>query len=195
MATNNYLGGSSTVAMKNCKECGKEVSSNAKECPHCGAPQPRQVGIAGILGTLFVGYIVYAVATHEGAQSAQPSSSFADVSPAPSAAPEPPPLEVQSWRCEKEYGYIFVTGEVKNVSSRKLENVTAVGEFRTTSGELVKSEDALLEYNPIMPGQSSPFKAGGTENPVATKCNLAFKYLLGGGEIAYTLKEKGSPKK
>jgi hypothetical protein len=139
---------------------------------------------------LFVGYVVYSVASHEGAH---PTSSVADVSPA-AATPELPPLEVQSWRCDTEYGYIFVTGEVKNVSSRKLENVTAVGEFRTSSGELVKSEEALLQYNPIMPGQSSPFKAGGTENPQATKCNLAFKYLLGGGEIAYTLKQKGKPK-
>ncbi len=25
------------MALKNCKECGKEVSSQAKKCPHCGA--------------------------------------------------------------------------------------------------------------------------------------------------------------
>jgi len=25
------------MAMKNCKECGKEISSKAKQCPHCGA--------------------------------------------------------------------------------------------------------------------------------------------------------------
>jgi hypothetical protein len=26
------------MALKNCKECGKEVSTKAKECPSCGAP-------------------------------------------------------------------------------------------------------------------------------------------------------------
>ncbi len=26
------------MALKECKDCGKEVSTNAKTCPHCGAP-------------------------------------------------------------------------------------------------------------------------------------------------------------
>ncbi len=26
--------------LKVCKECGKEVSKNAKVCPHCGEPKP-----------------------------------------------------------------------------------------------------------------------------------------------------------
>ncbi len=98
-----------------------------------------------------------------------------------------PPLEVQSWRCTKEYDFVFVVGEVKNVSGRRLENVLAVGEFRTSSGELVKTEDALLDYNPILSGQTSPFKAGGTDNPEIKGCNLSFRYLLG-GRIDYTTK-------
>ena len=98
-----------------------------------------------------------------------------------------PPLEVQSWRCTKEYDYVFVIGEVKNVSDRRLENVLAVGEFRTSSGELVKAEDALLDYNPILAGQTSPFKAGGTDNPEIKRCNLSFRYLLG-GSIGYAMK-------
>lgn len=28
------------MALKNCKECGKEVSSSAKKCPHCGVKNP-----------------------------------------------------------------------------------------------------------------------------------------------------------
>ena len=41
------------------------------------------------------------------------------------------PLEVKSWRCEKEYGYVFVHGEVRNVSGGRLEHVVAIGTFRT----------------------------------------------------------------
>ena len=26
------------MALKDCKECGKEVSDKAVKCPHCGAP-------------------------------------------------------------------------------------------------------------------------------------------------------------
>ena len=28
------------MAMSNCKECGKEVSTKAKACPHCGISKP-----------------------------------------------------------------------------------------------------------------------------------------------------------
>lgn len=38
-----------------CKECGKEISSEAKACPGCGAPPPK-VGMSGMAkGLIFVG--------------------------------------------------------------------------------------------------------------------------------------------
>lgn len=91
-----------------------------------------------------------------------------------------PPLQILSWRCDKEHDYVFVRGEVKNISSQIIKNVTAVAEFRTKNGTFVKSEDALIKYNPILPGQTSPFEVGGTDNPEIEKCNVAFKDLLGG---------------
>jgi hypothetical protein len=51
------------MAMSKCKECGKEISTKADKCPHCGAPQkPKQYGcgtlilvvfIIGIFGSIF----------------------------------------------------------------------------------------------------------------------------------------------
>jgi hypothetical protein len=90
-----------------------------------------------------------------------------------------PDLEVLSRRCEKEYSYVFVRGEVRNLSGQKLENVMVVGEFRTSDGRIVKTSDALLDYNPIMPGQTSPFSAGTTDNPEIKRCNISFRYLFG----------------
>jgi hypothetical protein len=89
------------------------------------------------------------------------------------------PLEVLSWRCEKEHSYVFVRGEVRNLSGQRLENVMVVGGFRTSDGKLVKITDALLDYNPIMPGQTSPFSAGTTDNPEIKRCGISFKYLFG----------------
>lgn len=89
-------------------------------------------------------------------------------------------LEVLSFRCSEEYGYSTVEGEVRNLTSEKLENVTAVGEFRTAGGDLVTTASAIIEYNPLMPGQRSPFKAMTTHNPLSVKCGVEFKYLLGG---------------
>jgi hypothetical protein len=30
------------MALQKCKECGKEISSDAKTCPQCGKPQPKR---------------------------------------------------------------------------------------------------------------------------------------------------------
>ncbi len=68
---------------------------------------------------------------------------------------------------------------MRNSTSQPLENVKAVGTFRTTDGTFVKSEDALIKFNPLLPGQVSPFKVGGTDNPAIKKCEVSFKTIWG----------------
>lgn len=51
------------MALSKCKECGKEISTKADRCPHCGAPQkPKQYGcgtlillvlVVGIFASIF----------------------------------------------------------------------------------------------------------------------------------------------
>lgn len=94
-------------------------------------------------------------------------------------------LELLAWRCTKEDGFTFVRGDVKNISSRSLDNVEVVGEFRTKSGVLVKTASALLTYNPILPSQTSPFTAGTSDNPRIIRCRIGFRTLLG-ERISYT---------
>lgn len=97
-------------------------------------------------------------------------------------------LELLSYRCYKEYGYFHITGQVKNISDKSIENVTAVGTTLTEDGQFVNSSEALTEYNPIMAGQTSPFTVMMTLNPVMSKCQVEFKELMGG-----TLKTKVAP--
>ena len=154
-------------------------------------PSHKSIGVIGWVGIGLLGLLIVGMLNSpdkSGRSSADSTSSTQSSADIPTA-PEPTPLEVQSWRCDKESGFIFVRGEVKNISSGKLENVIAVAEFRTKDGELVKAEDALVDYNPIMPGQKSPFSAGGTDNPSIRSCQVAFKYL-GGGSIPYIEKKK-----
>lgn len=43
------------MALKKCKECGKEVSTKADLCPNCGAKQKRKgIGCGGALLILIV---------------------------------------------------------------------------------------------------------------------------------------------
>lgn len=49
------------MALAKCKECGKEVSTSAKICPHCGVKNPgvrTKDMIVGVLALVFIGWLV-----------------------------------------------------------------------------------------------------------------------------------------
>lgn len=51
------------MAMGECRECGKQASSEAKACPHCGATDPvqKKVGPVGVIAALFLGFVIFKV--------------------------------------------------------------------------------------------------------------------------------------
>ncbi|HOW51774.1 MAG TPA: DUF3862 domain-containing protein [bacterium] len=54
------------MSMIKCKECGKEVSSEAKACPNCGVASPKKMGIVkkifiGIFGFFAIMIILGAI--------------------------------------------------------------------------------------------------------------------------------------
>lgn len=80
------------MAVKKCKDCGGQVSTNAKACPQCGAVVKKGVGI---LGWLFVIFIVLPIAWSIGkgmdrASSTPTVSSAAGTAPTPPATPPKP---------------------------------------------------------------------------------------------------------
>lgn len=98
------------------------------------------------------------------------------------------PLVLLDWHWSSEHGYVIGEGQVRNVSGRKLENVQAVATFFTADGALVTSDNALIEYNPLMPGQVSPFKVMARHNPMMEKAGIAFK-TFGGQRLEHINKE------
>ena len=55
------------MALRKCKECGKEVSSKASACPNCGAPvknAPTQYGCGGYLVLLLIGILLLSIIPH-----------------------------------------------------------------------------------------------------------------------------------
>lgn len=110
-------------------------------------------------------------------------SDLSSPSSIPSSASGPngsPALAYTVARCEQESGFMFVEGLVTNNSSDSLKNVEAVATYNDASGKMVTSEDTLIEYNPILPGQTSPFKVMATYNPAMASCSVSFKGLMGG---------------
>lgn len=101
------------------------------------------------------------------------------VSPKPNPLYEPK-LELLSWRWSDSGSFLRVEGEVKNISSESLDNVEVLASFYESNNIFVKSAEALIEYNPILPGQTSPFKAITSSNPAIKTSSIQFKKVLGG---------------
>lgn len=94
-------------------------------------------------------------------------------------------LEIVRWQWGREHGFTIAEGRVKNVSARPLRNVQAVIEYFTKSGEFITASTALIEHDPVLPGQTSPFKVITRGNPAMTRASIAFKTLGGGTLDAY----------
>ena len=158
-----------------CHDCGKEVSKNAKTCPHCGTKLKRKAGLLGTLVVLFIAFSIFAsMINGDGTTGGL-------INPAPSvSASAPMVLEVETFNCGHEHGYTVTEGRVKNISDKPLKNVEAVVENLAADGTFISADTAIIEYNPVMPGQSSPFKVMGNHNPLMKSCTLSFKSLMGG---------------
>lgn len=91
-----------------------------------------------------------------------------------------PKLQLIRWGWREHYGFAISEGVVKNISNKSLKSVSAMVMFYTPSGDVITSDEALIELDPILPGQSSPFKITTTYNPSMSKAYIQFKELFGG---------------
>jgi hypothetical protein len=101
------------------------------------------------------------------------------VAPRPNPLYEPK-LELLSWRWSEANTYLTAEGEVKNISDESMDNIEVIVSFYASNDVFVKSAEALVDYNPIMPGQTSPFKAMTPSNPVIQKARIQFKKMFSG---------------
>jgi hypothetical protein len=88
------------MALIECKECGKELSSEAISCPHCGRPNikvtasPKKISWPALIGLLVFGAIGVTtlagyIATHGDSPPLSPTIPAAPTSIADSVAPQP----------------------------------------------------------------------------------------------------------
>ena len=54
----------------------------------------------------------------------------------------------------------------------------------TADKTFVASDSALIEYEPLLPGQTSPFRVLTRYNPAIANCDIGFK-SIGGAAIPY----------
>ncbi len=71
------------MALQTCRECGKELSSEALTCPHCGAPRKKKrsvikrVGI-GVLGLITLLVVIGVVGNNDSSNASGSSSNTTD---------------------------------------------------------------------------------------------------------------------
>ncbi len=94
-------------------------------------------------------------------------------------------LELIDWGWNSRHGYFIAEGRVKNISDSKMKNVEVLFSTFDAAGEMISTDAAIIEYNPILPNQTSPFKAMMTANPAAKTARVEFKYLMGGSISTY----------
>ena len=180
------------MALTKCPDCGSDVSDLAPVCPKCGrpltvqaaqkspAPPPAKKKTSPLAWGCLIVLVIFGGLWILGKMMTPTVSSPGSYSSDRSSHTEGPSLELVSSNWHTESGYAIFEGQVKNISTAPLENVDAVVTFYDSAGGFITSSDALIDFNPILPGQTSPFKVMKTENPAMHKAGVAFKHLMGG---------------
>jgi hypothetical protein len=136
------------------------------------------LGCLGVIGLLIL--IAFAGSIFSPTDKPTTSKSPAAARPTP---PKPAAAQLHLLSSEGtigEYGYNTVEGQIENISNQPIKNIEAVVTWFDKDGKFISSDSALVEYNPLLAGQTSPFKVMTRTNPEMKRFQVEFKELLGG---------------
>jgi hypothetical protein len=106
--------------------------------------------------------------------------SGAPASTAAIVSADKPPLKLLGHGCRRESTYQVCEGEVRNETDQRLDSVMAEVRFTDQAGTFVKSGNAMINYQPLMPGQTSSFMVMTTDNPQIRHFSIGFREMFGG---------------
>jgi hypothetical protein len=89
-------------------------------------------------------------------------------------------LEASNIKARREHGHIIITGKVKNLTPHALEDVLVEAHLYTyKGGDVVTIQDSLIDYSPLMPGQSSTWEIYAADSSDIHDAVISFKHVLG----------------
>jgi hypothetical protein len=104
----------------------------------------------------------------------------ATAAPTPATTQLQPEIRINGFKCnQSSASFMTVEGELRNISSSPIKDLMVVASHYGSDGTFIKSDSAMVEYNPLMPGQTSPFKTISTFNPLMKRCKVEFKRIGG----------------
>jgi len=185
--------------MKRCPYCAEEIQDAAVVCKHCGrdlkqaTPAPAAAALLqkkktspAAWGCLTVLVLLGVMVLIGVLNAPTPTRTATTPSSAPSAA-SPPAGSVlallSSRGGESSSDFICVEGEVQNISGDSLKSVAVVVSWYDKHDSFITSDTTMIEYDPLLPGQKSPFHSLTRRNPEMQRYSVSFKRLLG-GELA-----------
>ena len=166
-----------------CPKCKTFNPATNQFCGKCGSPVNQMAAqkSAGILAPLITVLVVLLVGIwifsprEPGTVPRRPATS-----PSPARVSASPQVALLSANGHESSSFHIVEGEVQNITNQRLENIMAVASWYTRDGTFITSEDTLIDYNPTLPGQKSPFKVISTTNPEMARYTVEFKEWMGG---------------
>jgi hypothetical protein len=97
------------------------------------------------------------------------------------AAPGKASINIHGLQATRQYGYMTVTGEASNATTKPLTNVEAVVEYFDKTGSLIKVETALAEMPTVLPGDETPFSVQTQDQAGISSYRVRFRHLSGAG--------------
>lgn len=133
------------MAIKPCKECGKDVATSAEKCPNCGAPVKRKgISCLGAVGLAIAAFVLLGLFGGGSRQSSTPTPSSA--------------LKiVDGWGWTYTDDWTYIRGSVKNEGTAPITYFEVRAEYLNKKGEVVDT-DYTNSTERVNPGASKKFE-------------------------------------
>lgn len=158
------------MALIICKDCKNEISTSAKECPHCGRPLKKsRLGCLVFTGLALLFLFFFVLPGLMALLEEQMDRDLQDT----------PHLQLVSYNSYFEDGMVKIVGRVKNIGVIDLYGVEAVVEFYDKDGKYITAESRPLDFRTLRPNEISPFEVSTWNKRSIHRPEIFFRSMRG----------------